>query len=697
MADIGAVLAANLISNLISVRSVESGGADGATQAANTLKAQPGQLVQGTIFGLDQSGEPLLKSDQGNLALKLPFHLPSGTDVVLRVEAAAGGSRARILSIDGVPLKTYVAQLATSAQGQTSPNQDIVSVPTALTQNLPRGNIPLPNTALSGGTPATAAATIKEGIIPGTITPSALASLDTAQAARVIQVRNDPVSALLLSRNPQLSSVLPQLPPGIDLPPRLQPGNGILFELIEIEKDESTSTGANLATGGKTTAGGGNAPTSGGYTPTAADFGQLLGRLAAQQQARGAVISGASPEEAAINLQAATQTTAPATPATQTPQVIPATQQAAQSLQNVVAAVTAADLIQEGSISAAPATDNTAPNVPNVALHSQALASGAKLQPGETLELEIPANTAPPVNLPPKAGSFGGQVVEVDQGGNALVQTVFGIVRLPPGPVQLQEGDKVLWRLHGFTAAPPTARNTDPQAQLMGLAKNWDSLDDAVNLLAAAASGHDGIGPQSLLSHLPQPDGKMGAAIAFFVAALRRNEAQSWIGKNTVSHLIEAKRGDLIQSLEADFGLIREPLVNSPSPQWQALFFPVYVEQQLHQARLFIHRNPERENGPGEVTRSQDVRFVLELELPVWGDVQLCGLVRKPEPGNVHFDLAIRSLAAVGKQHQQEIQGIFQQGAELTGYKGQLQFQQVREFQDSPMESFASALPGWTA
>jgi hypothetical protein len=829
MADIGAALTNAILSNLISVRPMASNVADGA-QAENTLRAQVGQLVQGTIYGMNNQGEPMLKSDQGNLALKLPFHLPSGVDVVLRMENASGGLRARVLLVDGMPLKDYAAQVIASGRPQqTGAPQDIISVHQPnLAQQLAKPTAPQMQSQLVNqqssvlpGESNPALSTQAQRVAAGVQIP--LQQTADAQLTRLVQIANDPVTVLLLSRNPQLSQTLGQIPSDIPLPPRITPGMQMQMQLVAIEKPiilrpalpqqptapsqgqlQPLPTDVNIAA----------VPRPPVDATTALGLTQMLGKLAAQQQAQArgatqldaplppATTSTMSPPTAAPSAApTAMPTTAPTIlpTAVNTPQLTQAemagTLLAATSPKNEQASATqSASLLPQPSATMATTAPATAPQMPQTgatalpnvqpaptlpqnmptqtiaatnptaaqplpvnAATAQSVNAPASVNPTPTAPAapagqqpvlptqtapvpptampapthavhtpsaaslvaeataQLPIFTTPPMGVPANAqGVFGGQVIDIETSGDALIQTVFGIVRMAPQPgISLQEGDRVQWQLQGFlpqqAVTPQVQRPTDALSQLLGLATRWDALEDTLHWLDATQqhASPAAMGMHALLSHLPKPDTKMGAAVMFLLNALRRNDSHSWIGKDTVQMLQQKGRADLLGRLEADFSALRQPVVDSPLPGWQALFFPVWADGQLQQARFFLHQNPdEGENGQKQDGKSaNDIRFVLELTLSALGDMQLCGLVRKSAPAQAeareaaqptHFDLAIRSLRPLSPQHQASIREIFTQGAEITGYQGQILFQHTPSFPETPMESFARAMPGWT-
>ncbi len=66
------------------------------------------------------------------------------------------------------------------------------------------------------------------------------------------------------------------------------------------------------------------------------------------------------------------------------------------------------------------------------------------------------------------------------------------------------------------------------------------------------------------------------------------------------------------------------------------------------------------------------------------------GFVRRREQQHTQFDLVIRSLNPLPDPVQRDILQIYNDTGAITGYKGGLTFQTVREFPVNPMEEVAA-------
>ena len=108
----------------------------------------------------------------------------------------------------------------------------------------------------------------------------------------------------------------------------------------------------------------------------------------------------------------------------------------------------------------------------------------------------------------------------------------------------------------------------------------------------------------------------------------------------------------------------------------------------IQQVRFFTKRDRKQEDSQNDKNKEEDTRFVIEVDLTQLGEVQMDGFVRKHEK-DLQFDMIIRSLNGLSKEVQDDILNIYNNMGAITGYKGSLSFQSVREFPVNPMEDIA--------
>ncbi|MEQ1706627.1 MAG: hypothetical protein ABL867_11750, partial [Rickettsiales bacterium] len=170
-----------------------------------------------------------------------------------------------------------------------------------------------------------------------------------------------------------------------------------------------------------------------------------------------------------------------------------------------------------------------------------------------------------------------------------------------------------------------------------------------------------------------------------FAAAVKNGDFQQWLGRGNSKWLKDNGHENLLKKAEGEFMSLARQFVDVPPRSWQSLFFPIAIAGELQQTRLFVKRDRKQKENNGNVTSEENTRFVLEMDLSQLGEMQMDGFVRN-HSNNVQFDLIIRSLTKFSQEIENDILNIYNNIGELTGYKGSLSFQTVKEFTVNPME-----------
>lgn len=292
--------------------------------------------------------------------------------------------------------------------------------------------------------------------------------------------------------------------------------------------------------------------------------------------------------------------------------------------------------------------------------------------------------------------TFTAPVIAVETTGEPLIQTQAGIIRLQG--TQLPPGAQVTLEVLP-AAQPPTPPSALPPAALPELAKQWTSLQHIATLLTthAGAPVPPWFAPLAPSAHMPLASQQISTGLMVFVTALRGGNFTNWLGDDTVQWLTQNGHEPLVKKAEAEFTTLMRAFTapSAESHQWQSLFFPVAVEGQWQQVRMFLKRD-RRQNKKTSGIRDDDTRFIIEMSMSQLGELQLDGLVHRI-PGQVQFDLFIRSLSPLEAAIQHDIQRIYGDMSTLTGYRGQLVFQAVREFPVNPMKEAMSQTGGVVA
>lgn len=519
----------------------------------------PGSVLSGFIVNRDPTGNPILRTDKGDIAFATSFFLKIGSEVVIRLENRAGKSSAHILSVNGQPPEVAETQSGFAKDPEiilsstlTRPQTTQPAQPVQPAQPPQQTQQPAPTQAAPSPTTPSAAATVqvsKETLPPLPVTSGVVISLPSAPAATA---------------------------------PAVPVGTQISFRIVSVTTP-TPEAGAQPATPAPAI------PASyAAYTRTAA----------------------ATPSSPIPTIQpTALSVTLPATPVTETATATPAPVTAGQTI--VATAV-------------------------------------GKEPTGET-----------------------------------LVQTHFGVVRLQS--TNLPQNSVL--RLEVRQITPPAENAILRPAPLTELARQWTSLQQIASLLSTVPNASV---PWQAVDigqpHAPMTAKHISTGLMLFISALRGGSFSNWLGEDNVKWLHTNGHELLVKKAEAEFMSMARPFTEAPvtqSQQWQSLFFPVAVEGQLQQVRMFLKRD-RRQDKKDPDKKEEDTRFVVEVSLSQMGEMQMDGFVRRKE--KVEFDLFIRSHTPLEAQAQQDILAIYNNIGEMTGYRGSLVFQAVKEFPVKPME-----------
>ena len=670
-----------------------------ATGIPPGLLALPnGTLLRGTVTRLLPQGLVVLNTPKGEVSLKSAVPLLPGNEIVLRLETATSGLKARIVSVDGLSPKELGGFAGHTAQDL----QDIVEVegqprPTTATaaetaKPVPPVEVRLPQDTLIKAILLSRAENLPEMLrsLPKAI-PYPQQRLD---AGAIVSVRIVPQSLQLpVAMETPAQTVLPPLPAG-------QAATAPMFEAaLPMKMPAPASGGAGYAPGMPQTPAlqtmAAATPASPAFSafdlpdlPTADNPVQVANPAPPQPplQSPGQPAHPASiPREPAAavplaQLAASVPTPVPTTPGREQAFIPPAVSQPSPA-QPAPAAPTLPTAPQ-------PMAATNAPVPPAAA--SQSYQSAFRMS-GITLTT-LPATPAAPLQFEDAPhllaqGVVRAEVIGTEKSGETVVRTALGLLKMDlpmatPSSALLPPGTRLDLQLEGLENDPlqataATSPGTTVPAPLSELSSQWQSLQELSELLKAAAPGQ---AAQILQQIIPQAGPKMASGMLFFLSALGAGDVRKWVGDKTVELLEKAQRGDVVRKLGTEFGLIRQLYVDSPNPHWQAVFVPVMVEQELHQARLYIKKDEPGKNPQD----SQGLRFIMEVELSQFGPMQLDGFVRKQS--GLQFDLLVRTTHSMPERDRYAIRSIYADASATAGFKGQIGFQISKPFPVQPME-----------
>ncbi|MDX1975105.1 MAG: hypothetical protein SFT92_05460 [Rickettsiales bacterium] len=615
---------------LISITPPQSVSQPQQVQGATTQGSPPaperlstGTILAGFIVNRDGSGNPILRSERGDVVFASPFFLKIGSEVVIRIENRAGHNAAHILSINGLPPEVATQQSAFSDSADVIVSGGKTAVP-ANTTTQQNSNAPVllsdtVQTLDSEGVPP--AITLRGSVVAQPTAGSNTLPLPAAGSPVFSPLPNGTsVSLTLLSVANAPSQALELLAGNLPAPSYNNAGfNQTNVQLYSAYTRNSILP--NEGTHASTTA-----PATAPTSPTAP-----------------AAIPGAAPSVPISEESILAPTTAPTTPAT-TP-----TTPAAPAAATLPAPAASVPVVPGTSVVPASvlAYEPTGEMLLQTPLGFVRLESDLKLPIGSQLGLRVDTVTAATSN--PLAAA------------TAATQT----------PASL----------------PELARQWPSLEQLLAALEPRLSSGsfELINIAALPALLSGALPTNAPTSTQTPPPQAFSVGLLFFLTALKGSDLSSWLGTSNIEWAEEQGHGALIKKAAAEFSTLARQYEAGPSQPWQSLFFPVAVEGHVQQVRLFVKRDT-KSNKPGqEAPEDDETRFVLELNLSQMGDMQLDGFVHK-QRAKTQFDLYIRSHTQLTSAVQQDIMRIYNDMGELTGYRGNLVFQATKEFPVNPLE-----------
>lgn len=269
-------------------------------------------------------------------------------------------------------------------------------------------------------------------------------------------------------------------------------------------------------------------------------------------------------------------------------------------------------------------------------------------------------------DAPPEARVLRGTVAGSTPQGQPILATKQGMLALNVA-ASLPQGATVTAALTDRAqAATQAAATTSPGPPGPLGERDWPAMRQLMATLAAA----DPALAKSMQATMPQPNRKLTAALGFFLAAMRGGDAQGWLGDEASSALDKAGRRDLLERLEKDFGELRREAAEPLPGDWRSYTIPLMDANGPKPIKLHVHPLKEDEESGGGERAKPGSRFVIDLDLSRFGPMQLDGLVRPN-----HFDLILRSHAALPPELRVELIQVFADSVRAVGYTGGLSFQ----------------------
>lgn len=625
------------------------------TRLANTQTSIPAEMADAVIMDIPDTAMPTSMPVRAVLLSRAP-ELPQllsllPATIAIPKERLEAGAMLNVVVVGG--------ELLTAAEAvSTSPRQAPVMMPSAMLISEEGTPAASPSGAASPGT-------APSGTAAPTIPPSAPAQV----AATPAQNNASPLSS---------AATLPAM---VRLPSGEMAPNPILGALEAAVSQQP----ANVVAQGSVTV------TSNPQSPTTSP---ATSGVAAEPKLQNPVMTTSG--------NAANQGTQTAAPGSQNPAAAPAPNPSPQLPHGVIA--NNQGTAETPSPLAVPPNTQTAASAGGVTT-SQGVPAPVITPAGSPMASAAPVSMATLISQNPTLpqGIIPAQVIGTEQSGETVLKTPLGVIKLDlvshtgqrlqlPHDTQIQLQLLSLEALPNESALPLKERMTTP-ATLAELSKNWQGLEDALEVLQQTQPH---LVQQLMQQHIPQPGPKLARDILFFLLALKVDDSEMWIGKKTLDALNQSNRGDVARKFSGEFATIKQLFTNPPSPDWQAAFVPIHYQGEWQQIRMYVKRdregNPQQQNAKDQAS----TRFIMEVDLSRMGSLQFDGFVKK-QPLNTQFDLVIRSAQALREEDRHAIRSIYAEAAALTGFKGGLTFQIGHPFPIQPLEEMLKSYRSYIA
>ena len=590
-------------------------------QLVNLLNFPVGSILSGFIINRDAGGNPILRTDSGDIAFSSNFFLKIGSEISIRVEHFAGNTSAHILTINGQPPENTTSQPAINQQ---------------------------PEVIISGNL----AGNLSENFSANSPPPANTNIVETPQNPQIISPNTEIVGKVIA---PIISQTLTG-----ETAPIIPIGTQISLKVVSVVIPSETAP--VLATQFSTP--------------------QFLTPQPQNVLPQNVLPQNVLPQNIPAPIQTSQYPTQPI--------VIE---------QNVVQ-----NTVQEPTQSPTP-----------IIVETSQLTSPSPTITQQPSTIHHPLSTILSTN-----SQLPATILNSAPNGEATLQTPVGLVRVSLG-VQLPAGTAINFEITKIqtpenlqaSVAPIIANITaTTPAPITELARSAGALNDIFSLLSGLNTPdaqnfiENNIPSFSPPAHSPTQQtantANFPAALLNFAAALKTGDFREWLGQKNAKFLVDNGHENLLKKAEGEFASISRQFTNSApqtqanatqSQHWQSLFFPIAVDGQLQQARLFVKRDREQKQGNNGHKTEEDTRFVLEMDLTNLGQMQMDGFVRRSNnsgAGNTQFDLIIRSHQPIPAVAQNDISQIYNDTGEITGYSGSINFQTTPNFPVNPMEEIIS-------
>ncbi len=642
-----------------------------ATTVPPSIAVLPtGTILRGMINQRPQHGSVVLHTDKGDITLRTDITLKRGMELAIKLEKAQDEMMARIISVDGKSLAKYVESISGK-----SAEQDVI-----VREGLMKpGQLPTTETAAAR---------------PGQAAPP-----PPPQQALTTILLNNTVSKETLATLPKpIADALIQAPPGSQLairvtgldvpgatPTQQQPATapttpaqpGVPTQPATTPAATTTTTPGNVAPQPAVTTTPGAPPPA---TPTVPATSPQAPITTTQQPGNAPTAPATTTPSTPATPQAPVTTTtatpaavpnAPATPQQSTTTQTPPPQQPAASAPGTPAPPTSTTTTTTAPNTPAPAAPTTtaAPQAPAAATTTATPpainpATAAPTPPGTASATTTAAPPPPPVN---PAGVITATVLQGDSNNSLTLQSPIGTIRLL-SPTPLQPGTRISFMIQQVMPATPEATAATGSDPSLLAGRSMESFRDILSYVAPTPQAVGSISAHAV----PRGGKELTTEMLFMISALKGGDIRRWLGSKN-SHQLNMEKPELMKKLMNDFNNLRS-MMNEPreAMQWGNLTLPFVMGDDTVPLRIFYRQGGSGGDNGEDGSNEFSEHFLLDLTFSNLGHMQFDGFLRKGS--QMAFDLIVRSERELDKTMQADIQAIYMQAQEISGFTGTVAF-----------------------
>lgn len=202
--------------------------------------------------------------------------------------------------------------------------------------------------------------------------------------------------------------------------------------------------------------------------------------------------------------------------------------------------------------------------------------------------------------------------------------------------------------------------------------QNWQVMEEIYQSLIQAAPPI----AQGLSAHVPSPSvpAQFGAAVLFFVSAVRGGDLNSWLGDKAVEALRQGGKGGLLSRLGQEGALLSRVSSETAGQDWRAMSVPLFWDGEIHKIALHFRHEHGKDSDKGE-KGPKGTRFVFDLSLSAMGKVQIDGLFRPVSREGPRLDVILRTQEHFSGSMQAQMRRIYMDALKPSQVSGELSFQ----------------------